>query len=634
MADDKMLGSMRNHLHLHQQQQQRFTLDARSLATFRILLGLYLLYDLWARLSLGKYDLAWYTQDPRERSYLDPRDTPHQAPMHRIWFHRGSQSFQIAAFGLSGILSLCFCLGYHCWGIIKGLLWIVQVSQVSRNMYLSDGSDSFIRHLLLWSCFLPVSKVWSLDAYTRRSRNNDSSKPKRQQNQEYTTVSGLPCFALMLQICFMYWGTVFHRTLDIFPWSQLDQSQWLPPKLSAVHYALAGSFATRDNFLTQFLRSSPRASAFATLGATIVEVVAPLACLLVSPRYRHWFALQLFALHLGLYATLNLPNWQFVGMLATVIWIPSHVWDKILLTTRRRKNGEPSSVYKKTDGDATTSASSSTTPSSIGDTATTIARGKKYVSRFLQCFFFLYMIYNWIGNRGWIRKHDGGDIGEGLRLSQYWVMYSQGSSSLCCFCFVGPLCVVPLLTFYTVILLSHGKVGDYASITALTGRVIIVPIENDNDSNGNGDDKNNATRIQPHRRRIDLYHYIRTKQIRNADPADYIPPNMTNLYPSPRWERILHQWASQPYKHTERAREFIKVLCTFINEDLQNESSSRSSSSSSKNENVAMQLTEIEMTWRNLDILPPGSSQRYAETRPQLDHTVKIDVQCSEDVKK
>jgi hypothetical protein len=183
-------------------------------------------------------------------------------------------------------------------------------------------------------------------------------------------------------------------------------------------------------------------------------------------------------------------------------------------------------------------------------------------------------------------------------------------------------------------LFLNAKVGDYASITTLTGRIIIVPIENDNDSSGNGDDKNNTTRrIQPHRRRIDLYHYIRTKQMRNADPADYIPNNMTNLYPSPRWERILNQWAGQPYKHTERARRFIRVLCTFINEDLQNESLSSSSSSSSSSRNVSMQLTEIEMTWRNLDIMPPGSSQRYAEKRPQLDNTVSINVQCSEDVK-
>jgi hypothetical protein len=181
-----------------------------------------------------------------------------------------------------------------------------------------------------------------------------------------------------------------------------------------------------------------------------------------------------------------------------------------------------------------------------------------------------------------------------------------------------------------------GKVGDSASITALTGRLVVVPIDNDNDSTGHEGDKDEAARIQPHRRWIDLYHYIRTKQLRNADPAEYIPNNMTNLYPSPRWERILHQWASQPNKHTSRARGFLKVLCTFINEDLQNETSSssskRSSSSSSQAENVAMQMTEIEMTWRSYDILPPGSRQRYDETRPPK--TVTINVQCSEDVKR
>jgi hypothetical protein len=171
-------------------------------------------------------------------------------------------------------------------------------------------------------------------------------------------------------------------------------------------------------------------------------------------------------------------------------------------------------------------------------------------------------------------------------------------------------------------------VGENASITALTGRVVIVPTENDDDRSGKTDDKE---RVQPHRRRIDLYHYIRTKQMRNADPVEYIPHNMTNLYPSPRWERILSQWAGQPHKYKGRAREFIKVLCTFINEDLHNES--LSTRSSRKNESVIMQLTEIEMTWRNLKIAPPGSSQRYVDTRLQLENTVTINIQCSDDAR-
>ena len=150
-------------------------LDLRSLAAFRILLGAYLLYDIYARLSLGRYDLAWYTSEPDERSFLAPTDTPHKAPLHQYWFYRGSAQVQVGLFGLSTVLAFWFTLGYRCNGALKILLWVTQVAQHSRNMEVTDGSDAYIRHLLFWSCFLPLAQVWSVDA-KRRSKPPSSQK--------------------------------------------------------------------------------------------------------------------------------------------------------------------------------------------------------------------------------------------------------------------------------------------------------------------------------------------------------------------------------------------------------------------------------------------------------------------------
>ena len=47
-------------------------LDLRSLALFRILFGLCQLGDIYGRLCTGKYDLAWYTSEPEDRSYYYP----------------------------------------------------------------------------------------------------------------------------------------------------------------------------------------------------------------------------------------------------------------------------------------------------------------------------------------------------------------------------------------------------------------------------------------------------------------------------------------------------------------------------------------------------------------------------------
>jgi len=449
-----------------------YVLDLRSLAAFRILLGLYLLYDIYSRLSLGKYDLYWYISD----GFLDVDDTCHQAPLHRVWFYRGSASFQIAYFSLLTILVACFCLGFYCNGLFKTVFWVTHVALENRNMFVADGSDAYVRHLLFWSIFLPLSECWSLDA-------------RKRQVQYKTTISGLPCLSLTLQMVLMYYGTFFHRTTDLY---SIQNLKWLPPKLTAVHYALSGSFSTRDYWLTRFIRTNVVISKSMTLMAMTLEFLAPLGCM-VDGRRRHWYAFVLFQLHLGLYLTMNLPNWQFLGMLTQVVWIPTHAWDTWL-------QRDETAIYKKTDGDV-------------------VSRHRSHpVARIFQAFWFGYMIYNWLGQRGWIPKHDRGDIGESLRLSQNWFMF--------------------------------GRVGHVTHTMQLTGVV-------------DDDDVESV--------RLDLFHYLKSGgQERKQDAADYVPHDMTHRYPSPRWERALYQWAGE--NSTIRARRLAEKLCVLINQDRQEES--------------------------------------------------------------
>lgn len=315
----------------------------RSLALFRILLGAYLLFDLYSRLSLGRYDLAWYTSQPAQLSYMLETDSPHGAPLHKFWFFRGTLKLQICLFGLTTILASMFALGFYQRSpveamLTKVLLWILVVSYQNRNTLPHDGSDSFLRHLLFWSCFLPLSKVWSLDSAYRRNRDVPFNR---------YVVSDLPCLALTTQIALMYWGTVFQRTLD-----RNFESQWLLPELSAVHYAMSGSFATRHNILTQIVRRHPMVSRGATAAAMIVEFFAPAWCwVLCGRRSALLGAVLLFLLHAGLLCSLRLPHWQLIGMLVQVIWIPSATWDAWLGKDPYRDHV---STFKKTDGDDST----------------------------------------------------------------------------------------------------------------------------------------------------------------------------------------------------------------------------------------------------------------------------------------
>ena len=126
-------------------------------------------------------------------------------------------------------------------------------------------------------------------------------------------------------------------------------------------------------------------------GARLAGYVVCAACLYVLARVKSTMArlgyiIVLF--HAGLYLTRNFPNWEFVGMLCQVLWIPSVVLDQWGFTTGSSSsdstsNSDNATIYKKTDRDA-----------SPGATKAASSPGRRLlssnpVSRFLQYFFFL-----------------------------------------------------------------------------------------------------------------------------------------------------------------------------------------------------------------------------------------------------
>lgn len=397
-----MIVSMKSLLKLSQRQ------DLRSLATFRILMATYLLYDIFSRLQNGKYSLLWYTSP----GFLDPDDTPHRAPLHRIWFYRGSERCQILLFTVTFLLVISYGFGYKCNVYSKTLLWVSIVSLQCRCMPPHDGSDTYVRHLILWSIGLPVEQMWSVD----------SPKHKGKQNCHQLIIADtVSVWGIRVQFVFMYLGTVMARTVDIYGWN-IFNSPWLPPKLNAVHFALNNSFAARDSWIGDIVRTHLQLSQFMTLSAMIAEVIMPLMCIFIHEKYLYIPISVLFLLHLGLFTLMNLPNWQFVAIIAVVIWIPSQVWDKWqrYLAKRFPKRFNPPKVIisimemqKKDD---------SRTEDEIS-----LKNGtrQRKIRPFITYFLFVYMIYDFIGTRHWIHQLDSGDIGEALRFSQFWQMYSR-----------------------------------------------------------------------------------------------------------------------------------------------------------------------------------------------------------------
>lgn len=463
--------------------------DLRSLAVFRILAGVYLMYDIVSRLEYGRFSLSWYTST--ENSFLHPDDTPHRSPVHRIWFYRGGEALQLSLFAFTFLLSLSLAVGYKCNVITKTLLWLNVVAMQCRCMPPHDGSDTYFRNLLLWCIQLPVEKVWSIDAVRRTKIAQEERSTSNTIIENRTAVWGI-----RLQMVLMYLGTVMKRTFDRYGYS-IFESKWLPPQLTAVYYALSGSLATRECWLGDFVRSNLHVSQFMTFTAMLMEGFAPILCLVMGDN-AHIPAFLLFKLHFGLLILMNLPNWQIVGMISTTIWIPSWMWDRLHYKVALKfpqvvnlpRPSSPTSLEKK---------------DMVVDNYDNTAKRRR--RPYLSYFFFTYMIYDFAGNREWIRKIDSGDIGEFLRFSQYWVMFD------------GP--------------------PTTASQVMLTGTL-------------DG---------QEH---INVWEWIKTNgRIETVDMKSFqheIWTNFTHVYPSSRIERSFSQWGSSG-NTADRSKHFLNSLC-------------------------------------------------------------------------
>ena len=468
-------------------------LDLQSLSLFRVFLGLYLLFDHYTRLRNGRYDLAWYTSDPLDESFPPlGKDDPHQAPLHKLWFYKGTATFQIILFSLSILLSVIFVIGYRPYQrLVKTCLFVVMVSIQSRHMFGHDGSDRFVRHLLFWSCFLPLHEHWTIHhlliRLRRRTGNNDRQRFTDFAQPPSSQISSLASIALQLQIVLMYWGTVASRTIDYYfssSWDAFVNSDWISG--TAVHYALSGSFAVRLHPLTKYILEQPQVSCALSWLALFAETLLPLLCLLKG-RTRVVGAFGLVFFHAGLWTCFRLPNWQLVGMLTQVIWLPVSTWWGSRINTAN-------DYYKKTDIQLDKS-----------EKQQSINRSPNRISFCIQAFFLSYMLLDWCGNRGWISKFDNGDIGEGLRLAQYWVMYRN----------VDRQAYFPWID------------GSYDNQT----------------------------------KSVDLLHYIQTGHIQ--------PPSNNQIqrsYPSVRLERALSRWTTKK-QHQKYAIHFCRSLCVLLHHD-------------------------------------------------------------------
>lgn len=396
--------------------QRWFEIDRRGLALFRILSGLYVLWDIYIRLAVGGLD--WHTSPCHPTCAFDPTDTPHHALLHRILFYRGCWSTQLVIFSLHITTAVLYTLGVHT-SVTAPLLWLATVSLQGRQEHGNDGSDALLRNMLAWASLLPLNCHFSPAATT--------AVPYSCRVQSWATAG------MTLQLTMVYIGVMLRR---------IDRCvEWFDGR--ALYYALSNSFASRTYAHAFLSVVDSRVLALMSHSAGIIETIAPLAilCLPASfERSRMLAVVTLSSLHVGILVLLNIPQFQAISIMSCLTFLPESFFDRLFGYRC------PTQQHSKNDGEIELKDTS--IESDVTDTVrhrrTGIQNSKKILNgnvdspnfirddtkvlpsfrTFLSAFMVVYSVTHFLSQSPWgFRMPDDGNIGEIFRFRQTWRMF-------------------------------------------------------------------------------------------------------------------------------------------------------------------------------------------------------------------
>jgi len=274
------------------------TLDVRSLALFRILLASLLLLD-------------WLDRIPDlEAHYSDEGVVPRellQGTFYAFSIHlfSGEVWYQALLVAIGLLLSLGLLLGWQT-PLMCLFNFILLVSIHGRNHALMQGGDHLLRSMLLWSIFLPLGAVWSLDA------RHPQHRPRS------PLVCSLATAVLIGQIVIVYLFAA------VWKWDE----QWRE-KGTALYVTLTNEqFTTRFGYL---VRSQPWLCTILTHFTIYLETLGP--ALLFLPFHvgiQRLVAIALFVgFHAGIGLCMELALFPFAGMMIWTALLPPSFWDRL-----------------------------------------------------------------------------------------------------------------------------------------------------------------------------------------------------------------------------------------------------------------------------------------------------------------
>lgn len=278
--------------------RHRFEIDTRSLAAFRIALGLLILADLALR---SRNLRAFYTDfGVLPRTALISTADPLHLSLHVI---SGDAWVQGLLFLVAAGFAVALTIGYRTSLATIGS-WLFLVSLHNRLPDVLNGGDFLLRLLLFWAMFLPLGARWAVDSY------HDT------RYQPRSHVRSVASAALLLQVVIMY------STNAAF---KLSGDVWLRGEGLEYVFSL-GQFTI---LLGDYLGSYP--VVLQVLDYLWMGLIGLSFLLIVLPGlWRAGFVALFVTMHLGMLLTMRIDLFPLISVAGLLPFLPASFWDRIV----------------------------------------------------------------------------------------------------------------------------------------------------------------------------------------------------------------------------------------------------------------------------------------------------------------
>lgn len=274
-----------------------FAVDLRSLALFRMLLGLVIIADAVWRLPFAVEFTGAAGWLPYDMLRAHPLGSP-GLTLHALSAWSGWPVFlllvQIAVSG-------AFILGWHTrW--ITPLLWLLVLSLHARNPFMLQAGDSYLRVVLFWAMFVPLGDRWSLDVRRGAVRSDRDG------------FFSLGAAGLLIQVALVY---VFTGLLKTSP-------EWHATGQAVYHALQLYDFVTP---VGTWLAGYPELLRVLTPVVLWFEIFGPLLLFAPWAKVRGLGILLFIGLQISFGVCLWLALFPFISMVALIPFVPGAFWD-------------------------------------------------------------------------------------------------------------------------------------------------------------------------------------------------------------------------------------------------------------------------------------------------------------------